>query len=69
MNDRISTSPPNLATPKLILVFNLDGMESRAISADTAEEQTELERLLHLIKPALDAVSTIWKQGSKGPTV
>ena len=63
MNDKSSsTSPPSLATPKLILVFNLGGMESRAISADTAEEQAELERRFQLIKPSLDAVSRVWQQ-------
>jgi len=63
MNDRTSSiSPPNLATTKsaqLLVVFNLDGMEPGAINADTAEQQTELERRLSLIQPGLDAVKAI----------
>lgn len=70
MNDRSSiTSPPNLSTtnfpqrpPKLLLVFNLGGMEARAISADTAEEEAELEKRFQRILPGLDAVNRIWQQ-------
>ena len=66
-NRTTSTPPPSLATPKLILVFNLGGMESRAISADTAEEQAELERRFQLIKPGLAAVNEVWQQNGTGP--
>ena len=71
MNDRTSSiSPPNLATTKsaqLLVVFNLDGMEPGAISADTAEEQAELERRFQLIKPGLAAVNEVWQQNGTGP--
>jgi len=69
----LSTTPTNskstTKSPQLLIIFTLDGMGSRAICSDTAEEQAELERRFQLIKPGLDAVSRIWQQGIAGQTV
>jgi len=63
-----SNSNSTTKSPRLLVVFTLDGMESRAINADTAEEEAELEKRFQRILPGLAAVNKIWKQGSTGPT-
>jgi len=56
-------------TPELILVLTPKGIERQVFNTNTVEEQTELERLLQLIQPGLDAVNEVWKQSSAGQTV
>jgi len=68
----LSTTPTNSGAsrkpPQLLVVFTLDGMESRAICSDTAEEQAELEKRLKLIQSGLDAINVLWSRVSTGPT-
>ena len=68
LSNTTTTSGATRKSPQLLVVFTLDGMESRTICADTAEAQAELEKRFQLIMPGLDAVSRIWQQGSTGPT-
>jgi len=63
------TIPTNLESrsprtnPKLLVVFTPDGMVSNAISADTEQEQAQMEGLLSRIKPYLDEADSILKKG------
>ena len=56
-------------SPQLLVAFSLEsGMTCHAFRADTAEQQSELERRLKLIQSGLDVIAAIWKQGSTGST-
>jgi len=56
-------------TPKLIVVFTLDGMKRHTINADTAEEQEQIQELLEQIRPCLDIAQAILKKGCTEQTV
>ena len=54
-------------TPKIVVKFTLEGMEVPVISADTEQEQIQMQELLKRIQVCLDVADAIIKRGSSGP--